>query len=478
MKRSEKIIVFLIILAAFILRAYKIADNFVFSGEFGTELLYVRDALASNRLLLIGLPTSHNWISYGPLYYWLMMPLMKALGPEPLMGAWVGIVAGTLAVAFNYLFVRKIFNEKVALVSSVLIAISPIWIWFSRMARLYIFNWLIWYPFVYFLWQLWRGKAKNIFWLGFFFGLFFNFHFSPILILPVLFLVFVLKRRFLKLKHYSLVFLGAILANLPSVIYDAQQGFSMLKSFAVWIPYRIAGFVGLYPKNNPTAESFSGSLNIINEFFGKMFVLNEPLWIVSTIVFFVLAGILLKQSYKKVFKDFGIFLIFLSLASVLAGVFIHGAPPIHYFLPLFTIPPIVIGMLADKYKSGLWTVVFLLLILFNLKAFFGHYIFYGKVKDATLTPDFVPYKLQKEIARYIISDAKGEKFTLRRVGPWDYFSEEYSQNYRYLLWNLGNEPINGASLSYTIYDDILRLPQGTKDIKWLNNVAVVKKVQK
>lgn len=475
MKRSEKIIVLAIVLATLFLRAYKISDNFVFSGEFGTELLYVRDTLFSGKLPLIGLPTSHNWISYGPLYYWLMIPLMKILGPEPLNGAWVGIVVGTLAVALNYLFIKKIFNRKVALVSSALIAVSPIWIWFSRMARLYIFNWLIWYPFIYFLWQLWQGKTKNIFWLGLFFGLFFNFHFSPILLLPVLVITFFLKRKFLKIKHYLLVFLGVVLANLPTLIYDARQGFSMLKSFAVWIPYRIAGFIGLYPKNNPTPESFWGSLAVINEFFGKMFVLYEPLWIISTISFFILAGILLKENYKKVFKDFRIFIIFLSFASVLAGVFIHGAPPIHYFLPLFTIPPILIGILAEKYKTGLWIIVFLLLFLFNLKAFFGHYIFYGKVKGATQAPDFVPYQLQKEIAHYIISDAKGRKFALRRVGPWDYFSEEYSQNYRYLLWYLGNEPIPGAKISYTVYDDPLRLPLGIKEIKWLNNVAVVRK---
>ncbi len=474
MTKDKAIFLGLIILVGFFLRAYKISSNFVFSGEFGTELLYVRDTVLSGKLPLVGLPTSHTWISYGPLYYWLMAFVMKVFGPEPLVGVWVGIIVGTLAIVFNYLVAKKVFSEKVALVSSALIAISPIWISFSRMARLYIFSWLIWCVFVIFLWQLWMGKVKNIFWLGFFFGLFFNFHFSPILLSPVLLIGLYLKRKFLKTRHFFSLLSAVILANLPVLIYDGRQGFSMLKSIVVWIPYRIAGFLGLYPKNNPSPESFKETLNIINEFFGKMFVLYEPFWIVFTLVFIALCGIILKRNYKNFFKDFDIFLIFSSLAGVLIGVFVHQAPPIHYFLPLFPIIPILVSMVTAEKLFRFSIICIVILLLFNLKAFSGNYLFYGEAKNATYNPDFVPYKLQRKIAEYIVSDVKSEKFTLRRVGPYDYFSEEYSQNYRYLLWLLGNEPVEKAKITYTIYEDVLRLPLSARNIQWFNNVAIVK----
>lgn len=457
---------------AFILRTYKISENFVFSGEFGTEFLYIKNLIAQGKLPLAGLTTSHTWISYGPLYYWIMIPLVKLFAFEPLIGAWVGIITGTLAVIANYLVIRKIANEKVAIWSSLIITVSPIWISFARGARLYVFTWLIFYLFLYFLRELWQGKAKNIFWLGFAFGLFFNFHFSPILLTPVLLVLIYLRRKILKVKDYLLLLLGAVLANLPILIYDSQNGFSMIKNLILWIPYRIAGFFGLYPKNNLSYESLGGTFGVINEFFGKMFIFYRPFWIVATIAFLVLAWFLFKENYRKFFKDFLIFFIFASLVSVLAGIFIHQSPPIHYFLPLFPIPPLILALVLDRYwKSSLVRYLFagsfLLLALFNLK-----------VGRATPEPDFVPYKLQKEISRFIASDVKGSKFVLKRVGPYDYFEGNYAQNYQYLLWLYGNEPVQEAKISYTIYEDTSKLPKEAKDIKWLSNVAVIRKEDK
>lgn len=457
---------------AFILRAYKISENFVFSGEFGTEFLYIKNAIAHGRLPLVGLSTSHTWISYGPLYYWIMIPLVKLFSFEPLTGAWVGIITGTLAVIANYLVIRKIGNEKVAIWSSLIIAVSPIWISFARGARLYVFTWLVFYLFLYFLRELWQGKAKNIFWLGLSFGLFFNFHFSPILLTPVLLTSLYLRKKILKVKDYLLFLLGAILANLPILIYDSQKGFSMSRNLILWVPYRIAGFFGLYPKNNLSYESLGGTFGVIIEFFGKMFILYRPFWIVATIAFLVLAGFLFKENYRKVFKDFLIFFIFASLVSILAGIFIHQSPPIHYFLPLFPIPSLILALTLDRYVKStsvryLFAGSFLLLTLFNFK-----------VGNLTPEPDSVPYKLQKEISGLIAADAKGSKFALKRVGPYDYFEGNYAQNYQYLLWLYGNEPVQQAKISYTIYEDTSKLPKGVKAIKWFNNVAVVRKEDK
>ena len=140
-------------------------------------------------------------------------------------------------------------------------------------------------------------------------------------------------------------------------------------------------------------------------------------------------------------------------------------------MPLFPIPPLVFGIIADRlWKKELFRVIlavfFLLIFTINAKFFFSQ----------TPAPDFVPYKLQREIAEFIVTDAKATTFKLRRVGPYDYFSEDYSQNYRYLLWINGNEPISSGELTYTIYEDTSKLPsQG--EVKWFSNVAVVKEVK-
>ncbi|OGM26426.1 hypothetical protein A2692_05065 [Candidatus Woesebacteria bacterium RIFCSPHIGHO2_01_FULL_39_95] len=41
---------------------------------------------------------------------------------------------------------------------------------------------------------------------------------------------------------------------------------------------------------------------------------------------------------------------------------------------------------------------------------------------------------------------------MSRVGPNDQFEGDFAQNYIYLLWLRGNEPVNGQKLTYTIYE--------------------------
>ncbi|MFH1656287.1 MAG: hypothetical protein ABH956_00760, partial [Candidatus Nealsonbacteria bacterium] len=72
-------------------------------------------------------------------------------------------------------------------------------------------------------------------------------------------------------------------------------------------------------------------------------------------------------------------------------------------------------------------------------------------------------------------DSKGGKYSLIRVGPNDQFEEYYSQNYKYLLWLYGNEPIENSSLSYTVYENVDRLSnQDKKIVNFIGPIGIVK----
>ncbi len=86
---------------------------------------------------------------------------------------------------------------------------------------------------------------------------------------------------------------------------------------------------------------------------------------------------------------------------------------------------------------------------------------------------YVPYSLQLKVTDLIAKDAGEQKFSLARVGPLDYFGENFSLNYQYLLWNLGKKPDQSALLKYTIYEDTHLLPNDKK-IFWIENIAVTK----
>ena len=131
----------------------------------------------------------------------------------------------------------------------------------------------------------------------------------------------------------------------------------------------------------------------------------------------------------------GPFLIF----GVIA-LFLHGEPPYHYFYVLFPILAIVLALLFSKRKYLLWIFIFI----------FSLYSFKSYISNKYL--ELIPYKNQIEISKGIVKDAKGRKFSLKRVGPYDYFEKNYAQNYIYLMWLFGNMPVENSKIVYTIYE--------------------------
>jgi hypothetical protein len=103
----------------------------------------------------------------------------------------------------------------------------------------------------------------------------------------VIFLAFWIKRKNLKIRDYIKFILGLIIPNITILIYDAKNGFSMTKNLILWIPYRMAGFVGIYPKNNLDMTSGGSTLSAFNEFFGRNLFWDSRFWILGSIIFVV-----------------------------------------------------------------------------------------------------------------------------------------------------------------------------------------------
>jgi 4-amino-4-deoxy-L-arabinose transferase-like glycosyltransferase len=90
-----------------------------------------------------------------PLYYWLLMFAFQLFGVTAWAARLVGVITGFGAVATTYLFARKVANDRVGLISSIVLATSIWWIGLARvvltdllfsvlfMGALYAF--LIWY---------------------------------------------------------------------------------------------------------------------------------------------------------------------------------------------------------------------------------------------------------------------------------------------------------------------------------------------
>jgi hypothetical protein len=69
----------------------------------------------------------------------------------------------------------------------------------------------------------------------------------------------------------------------------------------------------------------------------------------------------------------------------------------------------------------------------------------------------MPFVEQEKAALKIIKVAHGQRFSLERIGPNDQFEGNFAQNYQYLLWYYGNEPVKDAPIVFVIRDNSKRV---------------------
>jgi hypothetical protein len=366
-------------------------------------------------------------------------------------------------VFLNFFFVRKIFNLKIALISSFLMVTSPFLIEFSRSARFYFFVAIPFYLLLWSAYKIWQGERRFLFWLGLSLGIIFNFHLSPLIITPAIFLVLLVKRKNLRLKNLGQGFLGILIPSLPFLVYDLTHGLEMTTRMLLWIPYRVAGFLGFFPKNNFTLDILKENLQIFINFFSETFIIGQKnLGILMTLVIIAFLVLNIKKAFKfKKKEDFGWFFLFWILIFGLFGLFVHGSPPKQYFIIMAPVLILIFSLFLEKLWKrigGIWVVgMVLILTIFNLKYYFSSSGFYGNCQS------FLCLKNQKEIIKTIVDDARGKNFELKRVGEFDYYQGQYAQNYQYLAWWLGNQPEEGTRLRYTIYEQTERFPSEVKE---------------
>ena len=429
-----------------VLRIYKIWSNYYFTGELGKELLYARNYMNSGTLPLIGMSTSHEWLNYGPIYYWILIPLMKIFGGSPYILFWLALAVSVIGILITYYVFKKIVGKKFAIILASFISVSPLWIWATRLSKLHTFFFILIPLVILFMYKVWNGKRTYMIWLGVAFGAIFSFHFSQLPFFIVIFLMFYIKRRSLKFKDYLLFLAGLLIPNITILIYDAQNGFAMLRNLVLWIPYRFAGFVGILQKNNLDGSGGAGTLSAFNEFFGRNLFDNKHLWAVGSVIFIALFVMFFVRNRKKYKKDFFVFYVITSTIVQCFALLIHTNPPLHYFFPIF----LNFGLLFSHFATKFWVrpptkiltaAIFILLFITGILNLNNEHI-----NDV----DYIPLYKQEKAIEEIVDMASGRSFNLVRVGPYDYFPENYSQNYKYLILNKGGKIDPNSNLIYTI----------------------------
>lgn len=463
------------------LRFYQLEKNLIFHGELGHNYLEIKNAVSQKQIPLLGPPTSHPWLKFGPLFYWIMAPIMHFAHYNPLSGAYFFAFLGSIGIIICFEALQPYFGSRISLIASFLISLSPVWLALTRQARFYSITAYLFFPFLYLLLKAVKSKKKvpNLFWLSFVFGLMLNFHYSVLVLLPGLFLIFLLSGKKITGKSAGQIGAGLLLTNLPFLLSDLKSGFPMLRKLLIWLPYRILGFIGLYPKNTLSGEVLKLNLDSFLEFIKGSFVSGNEM--LGWLVFMFFIYFIFSESSKKRSRKINAWLVLLLLFSLgVIGLFFHGAPPAHYYTVLSPLPIIMISIYLNNLLKHKIIIPFMLLFFFLVTA--NNFIYYFSPawfyppQDQIIKGHNVPYHLQLLASQMIRKDAGQAPFSLERVGPGDQFAGDYAQNYQYLLWWLGNEPVTNQKLKYTLYEDSDELPSYNKNkvVFFINNLAIVR----
>jgi len=399
MQKKTRIILFFVITFGSILRIY----------ELGRESLHIDEAATAIGSSLPSIPALiQYWFSVGHQspYFLMMHYWIKLFGQSEFALRLPSAVFGVMSIYIMFLLARRLFNnEKTALLSSYLLAVSTINIYYSQCARPYsIVVFLVLMSFLFLL----RALEKNTkpLWATYIcftlFSLLINTSTLPILICHLLFIVlfWTRYRSYIKPGRIALVFGLILLAYLPFLVM-------------LFLPSIENNNVG--PLGWITQPSFNTIIHVFNELGGKIhkeagYGINSYLPIATNafgIILFLLCLIAMHNLIKKnKNKTLALLTLWLAIPIVLPFIFSHlVAPvfgPVRYVLYVSCAYYLLIGKGVMSLKKNLRLLLLTFIVLMGLVSLQEYY----RVEKRTNW---------KNIANYIEQNIKDDEKTFLEI---------------------------------------------------------------
>jgi len=224
LNKSLWILIGIIITATF-LRFYHIEQLAVFLSDQASDSTKTFGMLRG-QFTLLGPITSVGGFYNGPIVYYLMLPFYWLFKGGMISGTVFQSTLSVLTIPILYLLAKKVFNERVGLISMFLFAISPLMIDYSRAA----FNS---YPAIFFstliLYLLFSVHEKfsklRMFLLGICLGFIFQMHYFTISLLFFSFAFPFLDKKISRSKFYILLSIGFVIGFSPFLIFEFRHQF-------------------------------------------------------------------------------------------------------------------------------------------------------------------------------------------------------------------------------------------------------------
>src|SRR3989338_4359605 len=121
-KKSNILILFLIILIGLFFRTYLAVERFEFGHDGDLYSWIVKDIVVNHHFRLIGQLTSAPGIFIGGLFYYLLIPFFLLSNMDPIGTTSFAIIIGLVTIFSLYFVLSKLFKTEVGLIASFLYA--------------------------------------------------------------------------------------------------------------------------------------------------------------------------------------------------------------------------------------------------------------------------------------------------------------------------------------------------------------------
>ena len=427
-------IITLIIISAALLRSWDISSHGILFSDAARDLLMAKQAVESKSLPLLGIPSSVPRFHQGPLTIWLEMIIYLIFGQNTLAFSVSFVFLGILAVIAVYEYAVVFINKKTALISSTLLAFSPLAIAHSRVPYHTNPIPLVIMIYLFALQYLWQEKKLGVFWAGLAWILMMQFELTLFSLGLMILYILWRKKTKINLDIISQLCAAMLFGLLPQIIHDLTNSFneSQIGGFILWVGYRITSFTGLVGNHQFSISKLIETLSIYELYLGRIFSTQVTLISVVFLGLFIATSILIFIKKKNLKVGLEIPVVALTLLTL--SYFVHGTPSEAYFPPYFPLLCIFMGWGLSQIfykKEIILTILITIWSLINVNSIFKHNFFVNNNQSFSYHASIGE---QRQIIKSInqISGGKFQLLTTLSAGEFP----SYFDNFRWLAGEL------------------------------------------
>lgn len=417
-----------ILLMGAVLRLYRIRDYLVFLGDEGRDALVVKRIVVDHVYTLLGPITSVGGMYLGPIYYYFMAPFFWLFNLDPVGPAVMIVLMFLITTYFIFRLAADFLNSETAILSSLLYATSPLVITYSRSSwnpnAVPLFAILI----IYGLLQAFiAGKRLWLFVVGLAFGIILQLHYLALVLFGVMIVAgIILQPKLQKIDLLKLI-LGFLVSLSPFLLFELRHGFPNTQTILRFITK------GGSEATFSFFSLFTRLLDIGTRLFWRLVIIEGEL-LTQIIMILVSIGYFLlfihpENTTSRERQTLKILIIWF-FVGIGAYSLYTGAIYDYYFVPLFPLPFILLGLVLSRIWQRSITGRYLVLIAIVILLFI-----YGKKSPFRQEPNRLLYQTQVMATfAYSLTDGKPYNFALISSGNSDHA-------YRYFFERFGRKPV-------------------------------------